>query len=84
MAKTMARIAGGIVTNLEWYSDYTPETQDLKNALDIPVSIGDTYREGKFFRQGAEVRPPLEEAYDTIAEFDTAMREIEKALGVST
>ena len=42
MAKTMAQIAGGVVTNILWCSDGEPETDALVIIADRPVSIGDT------------------------------------------
>lgn len=62
MAKNMARIESGIVTNIEWRSDFDPETEDTKNLNDLVVVIGDTYTDGKFYRDGEEVLSPLEYA----------------------
>lgn len=52
MAKNMARIENGIVVNVEWCSDRMAETDTLKNTKDRPVANGDTYAEGKFYRNG--------------------------------
>lgn len=83
MAKTMAVIDGGIVTNLIWCSDIQPETDTWKNPADRPVGIGDTYRDGKWYRDGAEILTPLEEAYKQNAEYEKALSDIETALGVA-
>ena len=42
------------------------------------------YTEGKFYRDGAEVLTPLEEALKKNAEYEQAISEIEAALGVTT
>lgn len=68
MAKNMAAVTNGVVTNMLWCSDSEPETGTLVNPADRPVAIGDTYSGGKFYRDGAEILTPLEEALKTIAE----------------
>ena len=55
MAKSMARIDDGIVVNVEWCSDRTSETDTLKNIEDRLIEVGDTYSEGKFYRDGEEI-----------------------------
>lgn len=68
MAKNMAAVTNGVVTNVIWCSDTQPETDTLKSPADRPLAIGDTYSGGKFYRDGAEILTPLEEALKTIAE----------------
>lgn len=68
MAKSMAAVTNGVVTNVIWCSDTQPETDTLKSPADRPLAIGDTYSGGKFYRDGAEILTPLEEALKTIAE----------------
>lgn len=80
MEKNMARIVDGIVVNVEWFSSETVETENLKNMEDRPVEIGDTYQDGKFYRDGMEVLTPLEAA---VAELTDARAALE-ILGVST
>lgn len=80
MGKNMARIVDGIVVNVEWFSSETVETENLKNMEDRPVEIGDTYQDGKFYRDGMEVLTPLEAA---VAELTDARAALE-ILGVST
>lgn len=60
MAKSMALIENGTISNILWCSDSEPETDSLLNPIDRPVAIGDTYIDGKFYRDGVEVLTPLE------------------------
>jgi hypothetical protein len=62
MAKSMALIENGVVTNMLWCTDSEQETESLINPADRPVAIGDTYSNGKFYRDGVEILTPLEEA----------------------
>ena len=64
MAKNMARIKNGIVTNVEWCSDMTAETDTLKNINDRPVGIGDTYCDGIFYRDGEKIMTHVERLAD--------------------
>lgn len=83
MAKSMALIENGTIVNMLWCSDSQPETESLINPADRPVAIGDTYSDGKFYRDGVEILTPLEEALKTNAEYESALSEIETALGVN-
>lgn len=83
MAKSMALIENGTVTNMLWCSDSEPETATLIDPADRPVAIGDTYSDGKFYRDGTEILTPLEEALKKNAEYEAALQEIETALGVN-
>lgn len=47
---------------------------------DRPVGIGDTYTDGKFYRDGVEVLTELEEARAEMAEYKAALN----TLGVET
>lgn len=69
MAKSMALIENGTVTNMLWCSDSEPETATLIDPADRPVAIGDTYSGGKFYRDGVEILTPLEEALKENAEY---------------
>ncbi len=84
MAKTMAVIDGGIVTNMIWCSDMQPETDTWKNPADRPVGIGDTYRGGKWYRDGVEILTPLEEAMAQIVAYEAALSKIETAAAPTT
>ena len=90
MAKSMAVVNNGVVTNIIWCADNTPETGTWVNCDDRPVAIGDTYADGKFYRDGTEVLTPLEDAQAQVeslsaqnAEYEAALAEIEAALGVN-
>lgn len=83
MAKSMAVVDDGVVSNIIWCSDSEPETDTIINPADHPVAIGDTYSGGKFYRGGVEVLTPLEEAQKQNAEYEAALSEIEAALGVT-
>ena len=83
MAKSMALIENGVVSNMLWCSDRALETETLIDTADRPVGIGDTYTDGKFYRDGAEVLTPLEEALKQNAAYEQALSEIEAALGVN-
>lgn len=83
MAKSMALIENGTVANMLWCSDSEPETDILINPADRPVAIGDTYSDGKFYRDEVEILTPLEEALKKNAEYESALSEIETALGVN-
>lgn len=83
MAKTMALIENGAVTNVLWCPDSEPKTESLINPADRPVRIGDTYNGGKFYRGGVEILTPLEEAQKKNIEYESALAEIETALGVN-
>lgn len=83
MAKSMALIENGTVVNMLWCSDSQPETDTIINPADRPVGIGDTYSNGKFYRDGVEILTPLEEAQKKNIEYESALTEIETALGVN-
>lgn len=79
MAKTMAVIDGGTVTNIVWCSDYTPETDTQKDPGDRPVGIGDTYSDGKWYRDGVEILTPLEEAQKELEDLQSQLFEMDAA-----
>ena len=66
MAKTMALIENGIVSNVIWCSDSERQTDALIDLADRPVGIGDTFLDGKFYRGGEEVLTPLEAAQNDV------------------
>ena len=76
-----AIVTDGIVTNIialngRNANDF-PTTVKLG---DRPVGIGDTYADGKFYRDGVEVLTPMEQAQEEIDEYKAALNE----LGVET
>lgn len=83
MAKSMALIENGTVINVLWCSDSQPESDTIVNPADRLVGIGDTYSNGKFYRDGVEILTPLEEAQKKNTEYESALTEIETALGVN-
>ena len=83
MAKSMALIENGTVTNMLWCSDTEPETDILIDPADRPIGIGDTYSDGKFYRDGVEILTPLEEELKKNAEYESALTEIETTLGAN-
>ena len=76
-----ALIDNGIVTNVIALNDRN--ANDFPAAVkldDRPVGIGDTYTDGKFYRDGVEVLTPMEQAQAEITEYKAALHE----LGVET
>lgn len=76
-----ALIESGIVTNVIALNDRN--ASDFPTAVklgDRPVCIGDTYADGKFYRDGVEVLTPMEQAQAEIGEYKAALNE----LGVET
>lgn len=78
MAKNMARLDNGKVINIEWLSDGTEETADRVNCGDVPVDIGDDYRDGTFYRAGVKVLTPMEAM---VARLTAAENELSKLGG---
>lgn len=77
MAKTMARIENGIVTNIEWCSYETEQTDTLINIEDRSVSIGNKYVNGKFYDENDnEILTDLEIAYNNLNEYTEALLEL--------
>lgn len=74
MAKTMARIENDIVINIEWFSDEITESDILKNIGDYPVGIGDTYSNGKFYRDGTLLLTNAEELQMRNLELEEALK----------
>lgn len=72
MAKSMARIENEIVVNVEWCSDRTSETETLKNIGDRIIEVGDTYAEGKYYREGEEILTTA----DKLAEYEALINEL--------
>ena len=74
MAKTMAVISDGIVSNMIWCNDAMQETDNRKDPGDRPVGIGDTYSDGRWYRDGVEILTPLEDAEAAMAVFGFATK----------
>lgn len=71
MAKTMALVSDGVITNIIWCSSNTPTTDILIDPAERPVNIGDIYIDGKFYRDGTEILTPLELAQAKIVQLQT-------------
>ena len=76
-----AIVDNGAVTNIIALNDRN--ASDFPTAVklgDRPVGIGDTYTDGKFYRDGVEVLTPMEQDQAEMAEYKAALQE----LGVET
>lgn len=82
MAKTMAVLKNGTVTNMIWCRDGEPETDALKSLGGRPVGIGDTYAEGKWYRNGVEILTPLEQAQAEAAALREQLADMTEALTI--
>lgn len=76
-----AWIENGVVTNIIVLNDRNAsDFPDVVRLGDLPVGIGDTYTDGKFYRDGVEVLTPMEQAQAEMTEYKAALHE----LGVET
>lgn len=69
-----ALIENGIVTNIIWL--YPQNASDFPNAVpmnDIPAVIGDTYRDGVFYRDGERVLTLQEQMQKEAADMQEAL-----------
>ena len=76
-----AIVTDGAVTNIVALNDRN--ASDFPTAVklsDRPVDIGDTYTDGKFYRDGVEVLTPMEQSQAEMTEYKAALNE----LGVET
>ena len=76
-----AIVTDGAVTNVIALNDRN--ANDFPAAVklgDRPVGIGDTYTDGKFYRDGVEVLTPMEQAQAEMTEYKVALQ----TLGVDT
>lgn len=76
-----ALIENGIVTNIIWM--YETNAEEFPNAVKLgerQVEIGDTYEDGKFYRDGVEVLTAEEAAVQAAALYAEAL----ETLGVNT
>ena len=76
-----ALVENGIVTNIIWLNERNEaEWPNPVRLYDRMVEVGDTYTDGKFYRDGKEVLTPMEQAQAEIAEYKAALN----ILGVET
>lgn len=80
MAKSMAVVNDGVVSNIIWCPDSEPETDTIINPADRPVAIGDAYSDGKFYRGGVEILTPLEEAQEQLESLSAQNAELLDAM----
>lgn len=76
-----ALVENGVVTNIIWL--YEANAEEFPSAVKLgerQVEIGDTYEDGKFFREGTEVLTAEEAAVQAAALYAEAL----EALGVNT
>ena len=76
-----ALVENGIVTNIIWLNERNEaEWPNAVRLYDRMVEVGDTYTDGKFYRDGKEVLTPLEAAQLESETYKTALQ----ILGVNT
>ena len=76
-----ALVENGVVTNIISLNDRN--ASDSPNAVktyDRPVGIGDTYTDGKFYRDGEEIFTPLEIANNEIDSLTQQLGEAVEAI----
>lgn len=69
-----ALIENGVVTNIIWL--YSGNAGDFPSAVpcgDVPVAIGDTYDGQDFYREGARVLSPVEQARKDAEDMEAAL-----------
>lgn len=69
-----ALIENGVVTNIIWL--YSGNAGDFPTAVpcgDVPVAIGDTYDGQDFYREGARVLSPVEQAQKDAEDMQAAL-----------
>lgn len=79
MTKTMAVVDGDTVINIIWCDAMQPETNTWKDPMDRPIRIGDTYSDGKWYRDGVEILTPLEEAQKELEDLQSQLFEMDVA-----
>lgn len=62
MGKVMALVEDNVVVNIMWCSDDQEETDVIKDPGNRLISIGDTYANGTWYRDGVEILTQLEQA----------------------
>lgn len=76
-----ALVENGTVVNIIWLNERNEA--EWPNAVRLGermVEVGDTYTDGKFYRDGVEVLTPMEKAQAEMTEYKAALQE----LGVET
>lgn len=69
-----ALIENGVVTNIIWlYSGNAGDFPDAVRCGDVPVAIGDTWDGQDFYREGARVLSPVEQARKDAEDMQAAL-----------
>lgn len=77
MVKNMARLdKNNVVINIECHPDGAIETEILVNMNDYPVSIGDIYKDGVFYRNGELLLTEIDSLYLIINEYEIKEEEL--------
>ena len=83
MGKNIAVINNNTISSINYYSDLEVSTPTLIDVSDRPVQIGDSYIDGKFYREEKEILTQVEEiqqilndSYIELADTKTALRTI--------
>ena len=79
MGKIMALVEDNVVVNIMWCYDDREETDVIKDPGDRLISIGDTYEDGTWYRDGVEILTPLEEAQKEISDLQSQITEIDES-----
>lgn len=80
-----ALIENGIVKNIIWL--YPSNASDFQNAVpmgDVPVSIGDAYTDGVFYRDVEKVLTVQEQMHAKVIDMQSTIAELDAALLDST
>lgn len=76
LVSNYALVENGVVTNIIWLA--ANNASEFPNAVvlgDLPVTMGDTYTDGKFYRNGKEVKTALTMVSEEISELTTLLGE---------
>ena len=69
-----ALVENGIVTNvIVMYPPSAAEFKDVVPCGDLPVAIGDTYVDGKFYRDGKLLKSHLDVAIENMEDMQAAL-----------
>lgn len=76
LVSNYALVENGIVTNVIWLAaNNAPEFPNAIELVDLPVTIGDTYVDGKFYRNSKEVKTTLTLVSEENSELTTLLGE---------
>lgn len=76
LVSNYALVENGIVTNVIWLAaNNAPEFPNAIDLGDLPVTIGDTYVDGKFYRNSKEVKTTLTLVSEENSELTTLLGE---------